>query len=133
MSFLSRKDRTFLSAVSQLGYCNPFLPERIDYERAALGDNYVEGEPVWSLPVDQPERPRANVWRMVERLDPLAEQLGAKLRTGASARPDELALYEESALHLLYLRYYTRFCEGGPGRWRFYADFLADWRHFLQI
>src|SRR5438874_7289160 len=90
MTLLSRKDRAFLTAVSQLGYCNPFLPERIEYERAALGDNYVEGEPVWSLPVDQPERPRANVWRMVERLDPLAEQLGAKLRTGASARPDEL-------------------------------------------
>src|SRR5437762_1283393 len=100
MALLAPRDRAFLNAVSQLGYCNPFLPERIDYERAALGDDYVEGEPVWSLSVDQPDRPRANVWRMVERLDPLIRQLAAKLRSAARARPDELALYEESALHL---------------------------------
>jgi len=79
MSFLSRSERVFLHAVSQLIYCNPFLPERIACERAALGSDYVEGEPVWSLPVDQPERPRANVWRIVERLDPLAGDDSQKL------------------------------------------------------
>jgi len=47
----------------------------VDWERAALGGDFVEGEPVWSLPVEHPERPRANVWRIVERLKPLAEQL----------------------------------------------------------
>src|SRR5207248_10456862 len=101
MSFLSRKDRTFLTAVSQLGYCNPFLPERIEHERAALGEDYVEGEPVWSLPVDQPERPRANVWRMVAHPDPLAGQPQVKLPAGARATAVERALYEDSILHLL--------------------------------
>jgi transcriptional regulator with PAS, ATPase and Fis domain len=50
-------------------------------------------------------------------------------------------LYEDALLHLLYQRYYQRFYEAsfgartaeGPARWRFYEEFLADWRHFFQI
>jgi transcriptional regulator with AAA-type ATPase domain len=130
MAFLSRSERAFLQAVSQLAYCNPFLPERVSLERAALGDDFVEGEPVWSLPVTQPERPRANVWRIVERLEPLAEQLRARL---ATAREEDAGLYEDAVLHLLYQRYYSRIAGAGasPGRWRFYEEFLADWRHFF--
>ena len=56
MAFSVANERAFLQAVSQLAYCNPFLPERTEFERAALGDDFVEGEPVWSLPVDEPER-----------------------------------------------------------------------------
>ena len=85
MAFLSRSERTFLRAVSQLAFCNPFLPERVECERAALGGDFVEGEPVWSLPVEHPERPRANVWRIVERLKLLADQLRALLMTKPAA------------------------------------------------
>src|SRR3984893_2163916 len=98
MSFLSRNESAFLRAVSQLAYCNPFLPERVKCERAALGPDFVEGEPVWSLPVDQPERPRANVWRIVERLEPLAEQL--RRRLVAAARAEGFGLYGGCVLHL---------------------------------
>ena len=86
MSFLSRNERAFLRAVSQLAYCNPFLPERVECERAALGSDFLEGEPVWSLPVDQPERPRANVWRIVERLDPLPRSFGTGSARKSAAR-----------------------------------------------
>ena len=78
-AFLSSSERSFLSAVSQLAYSNPFLPERAECERAALGRDYENSEPVWSLPVEDPERPRANVWRVNERLGPLAEQLRTRL------------------------------------------------------
>src|ERR1700731_548821 len=122
MSFLSRSERAFLRAVSQLAYCNPFLPERVACERDALGADFVEGEPVWSLPVDQPERPRANVWRIVERLEPLIEQLRNRLNAQVGA--GDLALYEDAVLHLLYQRYYARIVES---KWHCYRDFLADW------
>jgi len=128
MSFLSRTERTFLRAVSQLAYCNPFLPERIECERAALGADFVEGEPVWSLPVDQPERPRANAWLIVGKLEPLVEQLRARL--SAEVREEDLALYEDGVLHLLYQRYYGRI---GAGQCNCYRDFLADWRHFFRL
>src|SRR5437667_6816888 len=142
MAFLSRSERSFLHAVSQLAYCNPFLPERVECERAALGGDFVEGEPVWSLPVDQPERPRANVWRIVERLKPMAEQLRGRLRARPAAPREDLALYQDAILHLLYQRYYSRLFEAEfgqatrlphSGAWHFYREFLVDWRYFYGL
>ena len=138
MPLLSQSERAFLAAVSQLAYSNPFLPERIEYERAALGREFEEGEPVWSLPVEEPERPRANVWRIVARLEKLAEQVRQRL-PGAGAGTQSLVLYEDAVIHLLYQRYYRRFYEASFGgqaqaaRWRFYHEFLNDWRHFFAI
>src|ERR1051325_5754180 len=140
MAFLSAAERSFLRAVSQFAYCNPFLPEHTEFERARVGGVVVEGEPVWSQTVEDPERPRANVWRIFERLAPLAEQLRDRLRAGASPREPDLILYEDAILHLLYQRYYPRFYEAGfgtardqSGRWRFYHDYLADWRRFFEL
>jgi transcriptional regulator with AAA-type ATPase domain len=153
MAFLTRADRAFLESISRLGYCNPFLPERVEAERSALGADFVAGEPVWSQRVADPERPRANAWRIAERLERLAADLRARLAGGAEASARDLALYEDAVLLLLYQRYYPRFFDasfGGaagaarPGskgpqrgdsiqRWRFYTEFFADWRSFFRI
>src|ERR1017187_4508566 len=124
MPFLTPQQRSFLTAVSQLVYANPFLPERVEFERAALGDAFVAGEPVWSQHVHDPE------------------QLQARLGEGGEARPADLVLYEDAVLHLLYQRYFRHFfaaafgpatAQRDPARWRFYNNFLADWRRFFQI
>ena len=129
--FLSGEERRALEAVSRLAHCNPFLPERVACERAVLGTEFVEGEPVWSYRADQPG-PRENVWRIYHRIEPLAEQLRTRMQAGAVPREHDLALYEDCVLHLLYTRYYRNFYEAetgkGPARWRFYGNFLADWR-----
>src|SRR5580704_10521285 len=132
MAFLSSSERSFLSAVSQLAYSNPFLPERAGCERAALGRDYEASEPVWSLPVEDPERPRANVWRINERLGPLAEQLRTRLVAASPPREPDLVLYEDALIHFLYNRYYPKFVAAREqaNRWTFYRDFLADWKHF---
>src|SRR5260370_27122487 len=139
MSFLTSSQRTLLQGVSRLGYANPFLPERVALERAVLGGEFVEGEPVWSYRAEHPE-PRANVWRIVARLEPLVAQLGERLRTGVAAREQELGLFEDAALQILYQRCYLKFYEAGfgseqgnPGRWRFYNEFLGDWRRCIAI
>jgi hypothetical protein len=116
MALLSLTERSFLSAVSQLAYCNPFLPERPEFERAALGDEYVEGEPVWSQPTKDPESPRANVWRIAERLDALLPALRIRLLSGKDVREQDLVLYEDGVVHLLYNRYYPKFFETSFGR-----------------
>jgi transcriptional regulator with AAA-type ATPase domain len=140
MAFLSSSDRSFLKGVSQLAYCNPFLPERTEFERAVLGREFLEGEPIWSRPMDDPERPRTNVWRVAERLHPFMEDLRARLIRKNEATDADLVLYEDATLHLLYNRYYSKFFEASfgkdpqkSGRSAFYQEFLADWRHFFQI
>lgn len=142
MAFLSATQAAFLRAISHLAYANPFLPECVEWERAVLGSEFVEGEPVWSRQVKDPERPRANVWKIAERLAPVAAQLRDRLAAGAHASAEDLALYEDAVLYLLYQRYYPRFFEAGAsvpgraadaGRWRFYNEFLADWRHFFGL
>src|SRR5207249_8485296 len=106
-ALLSPHEREFLRIVSKLAYCNPFLPERVALEREALGTEFVEGEPVWSLPVEEPERPRANAWNLVARVEKLCDALQRKLRAGVRARGEEdLRLYEDGVLHLLFHRYY---------------------------
>ncbi|HLK68271.1 MAG TPA: sigma 54-interacting transcriptional regulator [Bryobacteraceae bacterium] len=141
MSFLSGTQRVFLRAVSQLGFCNPFLPERVEFEKAALGPDFVEGEPVWSYHVDQPG-PRENHWRIQSRVEPLAEQLRERLQEGVESNEADLVLYEDTVLTLLYTRYYRDFFTAGfgpsahksdPARWRFYTRFRDDWRRFLEI
>jgi len=139
MPFLTSSQRALLQCVSRLGYANPFLPERVELERAVLGADFLEGEPVWSYRAEHPE-PRANVWRVVSRLDPLVDRLAASLRGGMSAGEADLALYEDAALQLLYQRCYSKFYEAGfgtqqanPARWRFYNEFLAAWRTFFAI
>jgi transcriptional regulator with AAA-type ATPase domain len=130
-----------------MGYCNPFLPERVELERAVLGREFVEGEPVWSRRSE--DRPRANAWRIAERVGELLERLGPRLGENAGAAERDLVLYEDAALLLLYQRYYPKFLQasfaegeagagaqagpGGAARWRFYRDFLQDWRRLFHI
>ncbi len=136
---MSSEERSFLQAVSELAYCNPFLPERTQIERSALGRDFVEGEPVWSQTVDDPDKPRANVWRIFDRLEPLMNQLRERRSGGQHANERDLALYEDGVIHLLYQRYYGHFyaLAFGPeaakpnrAKWAFYRDFLLDWRRF---
>ena len=141
MPWISGTQRKWLDAVARLGYCNHFLPERVETERVLLGDEFVEGEPVWSYRAEQPSS-RENVWRIQARLEPLMEELRTRLAQGTSPTASELVLYEDAVLYLLYTRYYRRIHDAGfgpsvqkgdAGRWRFYTGFLADWRHFFEI
>jgi transcriptional regulator with AAA-type ATPase domain len=137
--FMDAAQRRMLENISRLGYANPFLPERLECERAVLGDEFVEGEAVWSYRADDPGPP-LNIERITARLEPLVEELRARLNAGARANERELLWYEDAVLYVLYNRCYPRFLEAGfgaaqsdPGRWRFYATFQADWRHFFGI
>ncbi|HWC98598.1 MAG TPA: sigma 54-interacting transcriptional regulator [Candidatus Sulfopaludibacter sp.] len=119
-----------LRSISALAHCNPFLPERVELERTILGAEFHEGEPVWSQQVEAPERPRENVWRIAAKLETMVQQIRGRVAD------QDLPLYEDAVLHLLYQRYYPKFFAaafgaqtGAPQRWHFYREFLADWKH----
>jgi transcriptional regulator with AAA-type ATPase domain len=139
MQFINASERAFLKAVVQFAYCNPFLPEHTEFERAVLGPDFIAGEPVWSQQVNDPEKPRENVWRIFKKLEPLANDLRRRLQEGASPRTDDLVLYEDAILHLLYQRYYPKFYTAGlPGKrtvthWAFFHDYHQEWLIYFKI
>lgn len=143
MGIFSESERRFLTAVARLGYSNPFLKERIELERTALGKQFVAGEEVWSAPVTDPDAKHVNVVRMQARLEPMIEGVRRRLNASAAADPAELVIYEECVHQLIYYRYNEQLetaadhlpsaSGGARGNANFYRDFAADWRHYLEI
>jgi hypothetical protein len=111
MGVFSAAERRFAEAIAELANGNPFLPERVESERAALGKDFSEVGAVWSAnradldPPDlHPERP--NVARLREQSFAAAERARERLVTKKSdLRDDELTLYEDLALYALFARY----------------------------
>ena len=91
MLAISSQDRRFLSSVAQLGYGNPFLPERIAFEKAALGREFVPGGPVWSASVSDPDAEPSNVASIYKKLTRLMEALPARLAAAPDVREEEFA------------------------------------------
>jgi len=130
MALILAQERRFLSAISKLAYCNPFLPERTEYEQAALGRDYVASEAVWSASVQEPNANSPNVARIHARLEPLMEKLRVRLAEQSEVAAEDRILYEECVHHLLYQRYYRDFVNATT-EWRFYESFVADWRRYF--
>jgi transcriptional regulator of acetoin/glycerol metabolism len=132
MPVFSRQDDHFLSSVAKLGYGNPFLTERITFEKAALGREFVPGGQVWSASVSDPDAEAPNVTAIYKKLAALMELLPARLAAASDVREEELVAYEESVHYLLYERYRPQFV-AAEGKWRFYREFLADWNRLCRI
>jgi DNA-binding NtrC family response regulator len=127
---MSEQERRFLTAVARLAYTNPFLPERTEYERIALGRDYVPGAVVWSASVTEPDHVSPNLARLRTRLEPVVEKVRSRLVTHQEPLPVELSIYEDSAHYLLFERYYADF-QTAKSSARFFDRFAADWDYFL--
>lgn len=132
MTVFNSADRRFLGAVAGLAYCNPFLPERMEFERAALGRESTGAGPVWSISVSDPDATRPNVIKLHHKLEDVIPRLHAQLEQATDVTEEDLAAYEESVHYLLYQRYYPSFA-GAKTDWRFYREFLADWNRFCRL
>lgn len=138
MAFVNAQERSLLRITSDLAYSNPFVPERVALERAALGADFVEGEPVWSVQVEDPDRPRTNVWKIIALLEPLVERLRQHLERVPDAPASDLALYQDAVLHVIYHHAFPHFAEtiftsGKSKRLSFYSQFQAEWDRYFQI
>jgi transcriptional regulator with AAA-type ATPase domain len=136
MGLLRESERDFVTAVSHLAYVNPFLPERIEWERRALGEEHLPFDSVWHARSD-PAGENPNEVRIAEHSAALAEELRERLAGGARAAAEELGLYQDLVLYLLYYRYQARlFAALTAGKRRpdfgFYDEFAADWERFLS-
>jgi DNA-binding NtrC family response regulator len=142
MSLLTARERAFLRATSQLAYANPFLPERRDAERAVLGREFEDVGGIRSLAVADPSREDPNLLRTNQRLEAVVPPVRGRLAGGAAASDEELALYQDAVMLLLYRRHLDGFralatpvdeARRRRGRVRLYAPFLEDWHHLFRI
>ena len=137
MAFLDEADRTLAQGIATLAYCNPFLPERIEGERAALGPDFVAGGTLWDV-TGEPE-PTPNLHALERRAVALADRLAARLREGARPPADDLRLYEDVVIYTLFSRYeddlYRLIDErrAATARVDFYGRFRHDLERYLQI
>jgi DNA-binding NtrC family response regulator len=133
--FLSVTDRALAGAMSRLAYCNPFLPERIECERQALGAEFVTHGTLWHAS-GEPE-PASNVKALGLRAETLATRLAGLLRDGARPGVEDLQLYEDVVVYLLFSRYeedFYRLIDAAPSAAAaVYRKFRQDVERFLQI
>jgi transcriptional regulator with AAA-type ATPase domain len=145
MALFDPEDRTLVEALSQLVYANPFLPERVACERAALGKHFSSSGEAWFaadadlLPPEQ-HADRPNVRRMREESARVAEKARARL-VGGHARPSELDLerYADLAAYALYSRYEKDLWIAAldeahrPPRLPWYRSFARDFDQLLRL
>lgn len=106
MALLASPDWRIAEAIAGIGYCNPFLPERVELERRALGRRYIPVGPViQARPGMRVEELFPNVPALHELAHELVEAIRERLADGAPAGPAELVVYDDLALYVLYGRY----------------------------
>jgi len=140
MALFSEAERAFAQGVSQLVFCNPFVPQRRIYEREALGDEFVEAGNVWSVDPGR-DREHPNAQRISLRVEELVPQLRKRIVEGRKPGEGESALYEDLLLWLLYHRFWQPLKElvargaTGPSAKRpaFYREFVRDADHFRNL
>lgn len=139
MTLWSGTERRQAEAIVKLATVNPFAPERLEAERAVLGDRYREFQQVWSAQDDLPEESPN-----VREIATLAEALAGKAvdRAGRGAADRELELFRVLSLYAAYERSQVRFRKSAPtvhrgGRqpnWRrLYESFLEDSRSLMEL
>lgn len=106
MALFNPADRRLVEAVSQLVYCNPFLPERIQFEQAALGEQFDPGDANWNVrPESIGEHDHPNVLLLLKHAEAVLDAARQKLDDKPIAGDAEIALYEDLVLFVLYHRY----------------------------
>ena len=71
--------------------CNPFLPERLELERRALGDAFTPVAAVWHAADDADGGDHPNAVRLRAEVERIGTQLQQRLAAGAAATPAERA------------------------------------------
>ena len=135
MAILSSRDLQVAEAIGQIGYCNPFLPERLALERAALGEDFCCADPVINLPPDADlQTIFPNFIALQERAEVLSETMRRRLLNGAIPTERELHVYQNMTLYLLYNRHlaYLNTIATTPADRAKTAQSSAAWKDFQK-
>ena len=140
MSLLPPHDQKAAVALASIPFTNPFLEERIELERRALGGAYVGLGPVLrARPTATDSFPELQALR--DRTEVLIAAMLARMEKGHEPTSDELRVYEDLSLFALYLRFSSRFERlvraparqgDGPPTVTFWREFEDDFRGLFR-
>ena len=138
MPVMNAAERKFAEAIADLTYCNPFLPHRIELERAALGTAFVEQNAEWNMrPEAMEEHP--NVAALRDRSVALMGRVREKFLAGQKPTDPEVPLYEDLVVFALYHRYREGFDrailapDNRKGRVTLYDSFEEEAQKYVAL
>ncbi|MCO6044244.1 sigma 54-interacting transcriptional regulator [Aeoliella sp. ICT_H6.2] len=143
MALLASSDWRVAVAIAEIGYANPFLPERIELEQEALGKSFTHSQPFLQYRPDcsvSDMFPNAPALR--QRSEQLLEKMRGKLIAHEPATERELEVYENLAIYQLYARYMSTTLDLPAVRFRnrpeddilnCYDAFAGDYHWFLEL
>jgi DNA-binding NtrC family response regulator len=143
MGLLGTRDLETAKAISEIGFVNPFLPERIELERRALGTRSRQKRPFLEYRVGRSfEELFSNFPELRQRAERILGKMRECLLKGEEASEQELRIYEDLALYVLYAKYFSVILTVSSNQliWRpaediasCYDDFLEDYQHYMNI
>lgn len=103
---LTTAQRSLLTTMAELAYCNPFSPLRMKLEQHALGDHYrAEEQLAWSRTPQSDHHERPNVVRLTKQANELCNHLHQRIEAGEKLDSQTHQLYDDLVTYVLYYRH----------------------------
>lgn len=108
MSELTDSEHHLLRSLTELIYCNPFEPVRIELEQAVLGDDFTpERLGSWSRTEASDRHERPNVVRITQLAGELVEKLLERQQEAGPLRGTDAELYDDLVTYTIYYRHFA--------------------------
>ncbi|MBS0202080.1 MAG: sigma-54-dependent Fis family transcriptional regulator [Planctomycetes bacterium] len=142
MSLFEARDLEAAEALAGIGYCNPFLPERVTLERRALGTEFLPSHAIVHWQPSATDESYPNFPRLRDRAEQIADAARQQLLSDVDHPERELRMYEDIVLYLLYARHLPALNEcllpaHGLGRKaavrRAWQHFAGDFNHYMSL
>lgn len=142
MAFLTRPQRREAEAIARIGYCNPFLPERLELERAVIGDRFQSAARVIHFPTDrQAQAIFGNFGLLREKAKKLAEHMRSHVLSAGFPRQEDQELYRETVLFVLYGEHFSlaeseatlRLADRLDEPVKIWKDFVRDYQRYFNL
>lgn len=134
----ARSDLSLLRMLADLAYCNPFSPERIDFERQILGPAFVDDSIAWSRKWESVPGERPNVLRLTELASQILERCRDRWhRNASSPTPQSLHDYWDVLTYVLIYRHVVQYSsaelDGKARMSEAWQEFLRDYRRLTDL
>ena len=102
MALCEGKEREIAEAIGKLDFTNPFLPERIELEKIALGSEYRPPAGQENIGAEK-SRVRFNTYKLKERTVSLVTEFRKRLlNKDLKLAEDDLRIYENLVIYYLF-------------------------------